>query len=104
FHPTPESFLKNVMDYRSLTFRFYLLNFSDLEGEDFPSEPFIVNAYHSPGVLVTESKDYDPKEYAGMSQIQCFNETITTHTAHYTTNTSTLGRKEKTQILGEEIK
>ncbi|GBM59012.1 Endothelin-converting enzyme 1 [Araneus ventricosus] len=51
FHPTHESFLKNVMDYRSLTFRFYLLNFSDLEGEDFPSEPFIVNAYHSPGVL-----------------------------------------------------
>ncbi|KAF8796937.1 Endothelin-converting enzyme 1 like protein [Argiope bruennichi] len=51
FHPKHESFLKNVMDYRRLTFRFYLLNYSDLEGEDFPAEPFIVNAYHSPGVL-----------------------------------------------------
>ncbi|GFT19841.1 endothelin-converting enzyme 2 [Nephila pilipes] len=51
FHPQNESFLKNALDYRKLTFRFYLLNFRALEDEEFPSDPFIVNAYHSPGVL-----------------------------------------------------
>ncbi|GFR09682.1 endothelin-converting enzyme 2 [Trichonephila clavata] len=51
FHPKNESFLENAMDYRKLTFRFYLLNFRALEDEDFPTDPFIVNAYHSPGIL-----------------------------------------------------
>ncbi|GFX36440.1 endothelin-converting enzyme 1 [Trichonephila clavipes] len=51
FHPRNESFLENAMDYRKLTFRFYLLNFRALEDEGFLTDPFIVNAYHSPGIL-----------------------------------------------------
>ncbi|GIY26953.1 endothelin-converting enzyme 1 [Caerostris extrusa] len=39
------------MEYRKLTFQFYLLNHRALEDAEFPAEPFIVNAYHSPGIL-----------------------------------------------------
>ncbi|GIY47046.1 membrane metallo-endopeptidase-like 1 [Caerostris darwini] len=38
FSPTSENFLRNVMEYRKLTFQFYLLNHRALEDAEFPAE------------------------------------------------------------------